>query len=535
MSSNSPGMQARLAIGTGPQTFIDNYMIEMTNFVTRTMHQPAKHDANPVLVKDRAWEVLPYIRINTPVQWDEREGLFKAWYEDMAWDYDEFMALERAQPQGGAPVVAAMDTFEKTIDNRLLYAESVDGIHWDKPELDYRALDGHKTNICLGGDQHGKVHACAVLLDPLATDDDHRFKAIYWNSRTGLEDSRIASAHSPDGRRWTEYDEPFRIAQVAERQMGDVIVLTADTVTGEYLLDTRSRAMQEPAANPKHPTVRGWGPAHYPHDPWRMAKRRVFSANSRDINNWPVLKEMLVPDNVADNLDDEFYGLVRFRVGELHVGMLNVFRRTHNTMDIHLVRSRDGFRWQRVGPGQPFIGLGPEGAWDCYMAETGAVPAFFEDEIRIFYCGANLHHDWWMYGEKEGMDVPEARPGWNGGRTGLGMATLRPEGFVSVDTTAREGVLVTRPVVADGRQLLVNAACRPTGYLDVEVVDMNDDVVPGYGRDACDSFAGDSHRHPVSWGGTSELPAQLMARGVKLRFFSRDCSLYAFRIVEGTE
>ena len=137
-----------------------------------------------------------------------------------------------------------------------------------------------------------------------------------------------------------------------------------------------------------------------------------------------------------------------------------------------------------------------------------------------------------MYGEKEGMDVPEARPGWNGGQTGLGLATLRPEGFASVDTAAREGVLVTRPVAADGRRLLVNAVCQPTGYLDAEVVDMNDDVVPGYGRRACNTFAGDSTRHTVSWAGTPELPAEVMARGGKLRFYSRDCSLYAFRIVD---
>jgi len=524
----------QLNIGHTPQTFIDDYIIEMTNFVTRTMHQPVKHDANPVLVKDRPWEKLPYLRINTTVRWDGREGVFKVWYEDLAWDYDKFMELQQARPRDGAPEFAALDSFEKTIDNRLMYAESRDGVTWDKPGLGYRSIDGMDTNICLGNETHGKVHASTVLLDPLETEDAYRFKAIYWNSKVGLEDSRIASAYSPDGRRWTPYTQELRIGQVGERQLGDVIILTADPATGEYYLDTRSRAMQEPSLDPKHPTVPGWGPPHYPHDPWRMAKRRVFSSNSREINHWPVLKEMLVPENITDNLDDEFYGLVRFRLGDLHVGLLNVFRRTHNTMNVHLVSSRDGFNWRRVCRGYPFLDLGREGAWDCYMCETGSAPMFLDEEVRFYYCGSDLHHDWWMFGEREGLDVPEAHPGWSGGQTALGLATLRPEGFVSIDSTAREGVLVTRPFVSDGGRLVVNAACQPKGYLDVEIVDANDNVVPGYERSACDSFNGDSTRHTVSWRGISSLPPEVISRGAKLRYFSRRCHLYAFRIIEGT-
>ena len=79
--------------------------------------------------------------------------------------------------------------------------------------------------------------------------------------------------------------------------------------------------------------------------------------------------------------------------------------------------------------GVPFIATSADG-WDCFMAETCSQPIFLDDEIRIYYTGSDLHHDWWMFGEPEGLDVPEARPGWNGGQTGLGVATLRPEGFV---------------------------------------------------------------------------------------------------------
>ena len=34
-------------IGRQPQYFFDNHMIEMVNFVTRTMHRPRRHPATP--------------------------------------------------------------------------------------------------------------------------------------------------------------------------------------------------------------------------------------------------------------------------------------------------------------------------------------------------------------------------------------------------------------------------------------------------------------------------------------------------------
>jgi hypothetical protein len=234
--------------------------------------------------------------------------------------------------------------FHTTTDNRLLYAESNDGIHWKKPGLDYRAIDGQNTNICFGDAAYGKIHACSVLLDPLETDVRYRYKFIYWTEKTGVSDSRIATAHSPDGRCWMPYDEPLCIGQLTEHQLSDVIKLTTDPVRCEYYLDTRIRGMQLVSTAPGYPTAPGWGGPYFPSDSWRMSKRRIYSSSSFDVNNWPVLKEILVPDDIEDGLDDEFYGLIRFAMGDLHVGLLNIFHRTHNTMNMHLVYSRDGYR-----------------------------------------------------------------------------------------------------------------------------------------------------------------------------------------------
>jgi hypothetical protein len=523
-------IRAPLHIGQKPQLLVDNYAIEYTNFVTRTMHPPTKHEGNPILYKDRPWEILPHFRQNANVQWDPDENLFKAWYEDLGWDYDEFMRLERLQDSKKEKQVAAIASFEKTTENRLLYAESDDGIYWRKPALDYRAIDGRKTNICLGNDVDGRIHAATIMRDTIDPGPAGRYKALYWNSHEGLHDSRIVVARSPDGRRWTPYPDRLLIGQMADRQLGDVMCLTADVATGEYYLDARARHMQEPPVNPKHPTVAGWGPAYYPRDAYRSSKRRVSTSLSRDLLYWPMLTEMITPNDVLDNLDEEFYGLARFRIGDLHLGLMPIFRRTHNTVTTHLVYSRDGFAWHRVDRGDPFIDTGADDAWDCFMAEIGTTPVFLDDEIRFYYSGANLHHDWWMFGEKEGLDVPEARSGWNGGRTALGLAALRHEGFVSIDSTAREGIIATQPLLSDGSQLIVNVDCGTRGYLDVELADINDDVIPGYERSRCIRITGDSTREAVRWKNGGDLPTEIARRGLKIRFFSRHCSLYSFVI-----
>ncbi len=515
-------------IGRKVQLFFDNYIIEMAHFLTRTMHSPTKYAQNPLVKKDKPWENVLYFRTNTfNVHWDEQEQLYKLWYEDLDWDYEAFMG--RKKGPGDDDVVRP--GLHETTHSHYLFAQSADGIRWTKPELDYCTVEGQKTNICLGSRQSGKiVHACSVILDPLEPNETKRFKALFWAEGGDVEWGKLTAAHSPDGRTWTPYDQDVSIGEQTGHATGDVIILTVDARSGEYWLDTRERAMCERSLNPKNPTTAGWGFPFYPDDPMRIVKRRIYTTSSPTILEWPALREMLVPDDTEDNIDDEFYGMVRFRVGDLFIGFLVQHKRTDNTQEIQLIYSRDGFNWKRAGKRQPFLGLGGAGDWDQFMVETCTQPLRIGDELRIYYAGANLHHDWWMFGEQEGLDVPEAKAGWNGGQTAMGLATLRAEGFISLDASARDGILVTRPFVSGGTQLIANVACDAKGYFAVELVDANDDVVPGYERSACQAFHGDAVEHVVRWSGTSHLPRNTMAQSAKLRFYYRHAQFYSFRI-----
>jgi hypothetical protein len=197
---------------------------------------------------------------------------------------------------------------------------------------------------------------------------------------------------------------------------------------------------------------------------------------------------------------------------------------------------------------QPFLVPQGEGKWDAYMVTISHGPIEVGNELYIYYGGATNHHDWWITGAREGLQVPEVSIGTWGGTDNpkvnyaLGLAKLRLDGFVSLDARApRRGILITRPLISEGKQLVINARCRDGGSIAAEVVNLRDEVFPGYSRQECDIFKGDEVRHIFSWKGKSELPQTAPLRHArypepeferyrKFRFYMENVELYSLTI-----
>jgi len=135
----------------------------------------------------------------------------------------------------------------------------------------------------------------------------------------------------------------------------------------------------------------------------------------------------------------------------------------------------------------------------------------YNGRLYFFYGGAINHHDWWLTGAREGIDSPEAYDR-SKVRYALGLATMRMDGFASLDAAVRPGILVTRHFISDGTYLEVNARCMKNGSISAEIVDAHDNVLPGFSRNECDVFTGDDTRHVFSWKGNRKLPVADMTR-----------------------
>lgn len=243
-------------------------------------------------------------------------------------------------------------------------------------------------------------------------------------------------------------------------------------------------------------------------------------------------------DDDEDNLDESFYGMPLFKVGGVFLGTVGVLHQVENTMDVQLLMSRDMIRWNRVGKRSPFFGPRGAGTWDAHMVSMVSAPIEVDDELWFFHGGTKYHHDWFLRGPVEGLDHPEARDP-EGAEFGLGLATLRKDGFASLFANGvREGIVCTRPMSSVGGKLLLNGRCNSGGYIRVEVVDGNDEIVSYCSRENCDTFTGDSVKHTVTWHGLEKIEHHPDYRGMavcKLRFFLKDSEIYSFRFEDLVE
>jgi len=492
------------------ETFFDDYLIHYVQNVTRRLHRPEKFP-EPVIKKDRPWEKIPYFGCsNWNTIYDPSEARFKCWYED----YD--MSVWWA---------------EKFFDTCQMFATSKDGLHWEKPDLDVNRIEGRQTNIVLGRDSYGSVHSATIFLDPMETDSSKRFKTIYRRHRRGerKKDARFGSeiittdmATSPEGIHWTPVKEnPLQIENIG----GDVLIANRDLLTGKIIF--MGRPSNAATWSPHHPEDKFFFPPYDPNEPFGfLNKRNVWRSESLDAVNWSPATQSFRPDK-HDNLDDGHYGLVHFRLGKLYVGILNIVHAVDNTMDLELVCSRDdGCTWQRPFRSIPYVPRGRPGEWDCYFRTCCSPPADVGKQTYVFFGGGSCHHDWWMYNDM-GPDVPEKND-WGLVNFGLGLATFRRHGYVSLDAGVCDGILATKPFKRDGEKLVINAACEKDGYVAVEVQDMYGRPWPGFTRKDCNVFTGDEIDHVVTWQGKNNLAET--SKYIKLAFYMKNASLYTLRL-----
>ena len=145
-----------------------------------------------------------------------------------------------------------------------------------------------------------------------------------------------------------------------------------------------------------------------------------------------------------------------------------------------------------------------DGSFDELDVETTVQPIVVGDELAFYYGGMKVHHDWWIVGHGQGLDVPEAHDRtYAADSHHLGLATLRYDGCVSLEAGVRAGYIETKPVPATGEHLFVNARCEPDGFIDIEVMDPWNGVWDIFTREACTVFAGDDICHRMVWDGGS--------------------------------
>jgi hypothetical protein len=447
------------------QLIVDDLMFSKLLNIKRKIH-PGKKYPKPVLEADMPWEQgelydrIPDKRVYIygTVLYDENTNLYRMWYNRK---------------------------------NNNYYATSIDGFRWDRPILNQL---GDNNMIDLFG-----FHSPSIIEDIWDSDPLKRYKAV------GSTSKGYCAAYSADGIIWILYPlNPILSSS-------DTITLAQDTKTGEYFA------------------------FHKRNQDNRVKGRQVFLSISKDMQLWSYPEPVMVTDDLdhveAQKLEggthSEFYNMSAFPYGNIWIGFVTHFRRTgepkikkyeggfnqsyaDGPIDVQLVYSRDGRKWERCSDRSPVIPLGP------YKYDSGSIlglcnsPLFIDNEMWLYYTAITTTHGGYI--PDKSMSI--ARTSWPVDR------------FVSFKASDGLGVIETKPFISEGKNLFINADCK-NGSLSIEVLDLNNEIIDGYSADDCLNKTFDEVKQSILWKNKRFLPINIP---IYLRFILKNGDLFSYEI-----
>ena len=461
-----------IVIDVGRQLFVDDFLIEHTT-LKREFHRPEYHADNPVLKPDKRWERGDSARAAAPfsdgVFYDPKDNLFKIWY------------------MGGYIASTCL-------------AVSGDGVRWQKPSFDVREgtneVLSHRDGEPASGGRYRD--SSTVWLDHEDPNPKRRYKMFVttpipqrWSlalrcSSDGIHWSEpVATSSARIGDRTTVHYNPFRKKWIFGLRTGQSGV-------------GRSRAYLEHSD-----AIAGTRQAPGGSVLWLCADRL-------DPHH---------PEQKYSNIEPQLYNHDAVAYESLMLGLFAIWQGPPNNVcaklkiqkrnELLVGFSRDGFHWHRPDR-KRFITVNPtEGSWNWGNVQSaGGCCLIVRDKLYFYVSGRALGDRFWD------------------GNCNTGLATMRRDGFASMEAGGEGGVLTTRPVKFKGRYLFLNVD-NPSGELRVEVLSKDEKPIKGFSYQDCNPIAADSTIRQVTWKGGKEL-SSLAQRPVRFKFHLRNGKLYSF-------
>jgi len=462
-------------IGSRRELFVDEALIARREGVELRLHQPTPREV--VMVHDAPWEGS-----GTGYHVIFRDGpIFRMYY----------IAGELTNGDGtklsSRPLVAC-------------YAESRDGVHWNKPELGLFEFEGTKKNNIVWAAP--KLDNFTPFKDP---NPDCPPDELYKSVSAGP--GGLFALKSSDAIHWTRLvDRP---------------------IIGKGAFDTQNNAFWDPVRKQYWCYIRDF----------HNGVRDIRASTSPDFRNWTE------PEPIAfgDAPDEALYtNLVRpyDRAPHIFLGFparyverkwspsfdaLPDVEHRKNRMrfsprfgvavtDGQFMTSRDGrtfHRWDetflRPGPERPDNWVYGDGYMGLGLIETPAEDPDAPLELSLY-----VSENHWK---------PSQR---------LRRQTIRIDGFTSLHARRAPGEVVTRPIVFAGKELSLNFSTSAAGSVRVELQDADGEPISGFKLDDSDELFGDALDRAASWKGQTDV-SQIAGRPMRIRLVLSDADAYSFR------
>ena len=499
--------------------FLDDGHIAKMHGLERRPHPARRYAGNPVMVKELPWEKLRLQLYGRCVVYNRQRRLFQLFYvAQPAADHYPNLRVGGSTKVGYVTLPA--------------YAESEDGIHWDRPlRSDVSFEDRHLTNLL---DLHdGQSFEAGVLYDQQDPDGQRRYKAFVWDQHfVRPMPGTIEYERTPKGRSARLLDEEGNV--VFEQPYNDFGIRVAFSADGihwnkhpGWVIPCYSDTGHSPLYDASLGKYVAFGRFNWAsftsgevtYDGTRPATayhvgRSVCRVESEDFLNWSDPELVLA----ADHEDPESFQINSMPVDlyeGLYIGLMEVDQRPirDGGLPLQLAASRDGRQWTRVADRATFLEPAVEGEWDDDGGAGSVRPAtglfVVDDQVRFYYSGGTPQEP--LYG--------------------MGVASWRRDGFVSLHAGSEGGELLTRSFVVDGRELHLNIDASQ-GEATVQLCNLQGEPTLGWyweGQEESrpsEPVRGDHLDVVVRW--TDGGITQRIGKPVTLHIHLRNADLYSF-------
>lgn len=453
-------------IGDRRELFVDHFIIDTLVNTRLELHHPREEGI--ALKFDKPWEGLfcSYITVI------KDENIWRMYYR-------------------GLPRI---DTHENPIAVTC-YAESKDGIHWEKPNVGlFNVMGTMDNNVILDRTFFPIVHNFAAFIDTRpGVPPEQKYKAI-----GGIEKSGLIALVSADGIHWKKLqDEPIFTKGLFDSQnvafwseAENCYVLYFRTWTGDAYAGFRtiSRTTSKDFLNWSEPVAMEFGDT-----PMEHLYTNATTPYFRAPHIYLALPKRFFPDKAAF-VGDKAKSLVKdpkYRIASSDAVLMST--RGGNTYDRTFM---DAF----IRPGE---------SPNDWVARDNT-PAFGihqgSDRELFIYRGSYY-----------------AQP-----TSHITRYSLRLDGFVSISAAYDGGELLTKPFIFDRKELEINFETSAAGGVQVEIQNQEGAPIPGFSLDDSPEMIGNEISRIVRWKNGADVSA-LAGQPIRLRFVMKDADLYSFR------
>jgi len=493
----APKQDKVINIGSERQLLADNFLIDhFTGKASLRLHHPVMKEI--VMVNDQRWEG----------SYSNYNSIFK--------DDDIYRMYYRGWNRGKKG--------ELTHDMVWCYAESKDGIHWTKPNLGLFEFNGSKQNNIV-----------------FASRDFDTFHFKLTDNVTVFKDQKPGVSADALYKALVDRREPAWVLLAFKSPDGiHCSPLSEEPVLSDGTFDTQNTAFWDSTI-------------HQYRIYWRFFDnkdhkkvRAIRTATSPDFIHWENHQDLTYQDTLTEQLYTNgiipYYRAPRLLIGfparyidrgwsvsmralpELKQReMRSITNPRYGTAltESLFITSHDGVHFNRWNEAFLRPGIERDGTWNYGQQYIGWTILETKSDLP---------------GAPNELSIYANEGDWTGAGTALRRYTLRLDGFVSVNAPMAAGGFITKPLLFNGNQLLLNFSTSAYGSIRVEIQDVKGKPIKGFSLKDCPEIFGDTIERPVSWNSSNDADSSdvgsLAGKVVRLRFEIKDGDLYSFHFAD---